>query len=95
MTDEPASSQIEYGEGTGATYPQKTQEDATMVSKHLVVISGLSPGKVYHLRAVANDIVGNRGESIDKVVVTPKAADNALDLVITNLGSVFSFLNDL
>lgn len=95
VTDEPASSQIEYGEGTGATYPQKTQEDATMVSKHLVVISGLSPGKVYHLRAVANDIVGNRGESIDKVVVTPKAADNALDLVITNLGSVFLFLNDL
>lgn len=91
-TDELATSQIEYSEGTGATYSQKTQEDGTRVLQHLVVISGLSPGKVYHLRAVGKDEHSNEGQSIDKVIVTPKATDSALDLVITNLTSVFSFL---
>ena len=91
-TDERASSQVEYGEGTGTTYSQKTQEDGTLVLQHLVVISGLSPGKVYHLRALSKDEFSNVGESIDKVVVTPKATESALDLVISNLSSVFSFL---
>ena len=91
-TDEKATSQVEYGEGTGTTYGQKTQEDGTQVIQHLVVISGLSPGKVYHLRALSKDEFGNVGESIDKVVVTPKATESALDLVITNLTSVFSFI---
>lgn len=91
-TDEPATSQIEYGEGTGTTYSQKTQEDGTRVLQHLVVISGLSPGKVYHLRALGKDEYNNEGQSIDKVIVTPKATESALDLVITNLTSVFSFL---
>lgn len=91
-TDEAATSQIEYGEGTSTTYSQKTQEDATRLLQHLVVISGLSPGKVYHLRALATDENKNQGLSIDKVIVTPKATDSALDLVITNLTSVFSFL---
>lgn len=91
-TDEPATSQVEYGEGTGTVYSQKTQESGTLTDNHLVIISGLAPGKVYHLRAISKDGVGNQAESIDKVVVSPKATDNALDLVVNNLTGMFSFL---
>lgn len=91
-TDEPATAQVEFGEGSGATYSQKTQEDGTLTSHHLVVISELNPGKVYHLRAISKDEYGNQAESVDKVVITPNATDSAIDLVISNMLSIFGFL---
>ncbi|NMA29646.1 MAG: hypothetical protein GX943_01095, partial [Candidatus Pacebacteria bacterium] len=91
-TDEPASSQVEYGEGTGTSYSQKTQEDGALKTNHLIVISGLSPAKIYHLRAVTKDLADNEGLSLDKVVVTPKATENAMDLVLNNLQFTFGFL---
>jgi len=91
-TDEPSTAQIEYGEGSGTTYSQKTQEDASLSNNHLVVISGLTPAKVYHLRAISKDSYLNDAFSIDKVVITQKATENALDLVISNLSATFGFL---
>lgn len=91
-TDEPSTSQVEFGEGTGSTYAQKTQEDGNLTLSHLVIISGLSPSKVYHLRTISTDKAGNIGRSVDTVTITPKTTDNALDLVITNLQEVFGFL---
>lgn len=94
-TDEPATSQVEFGEGTGSTYSQKSQEDSNLTFNHAVVVSGLNPSKVYHLRALSNDKAGNLGSSVDTVTITPKASDNALNLVITNLSQVFGFLGGL
>jgi N-acetylneuraminic acid mutarotase len=91
-TDELSTSQIEYGEGTGSLYTQKTQEDNSMSTRHVVIVSGLTPGKVYHLRALSSDEAGNLGYSIDKVVVTPSATDSAFNLAVKNLTSLFSFL---
>ncbi|NTW89835.1 MAG: hypothetical protein HGB37_02935 [Candidatus Moranbacteria bacterium] len=91
-TDEPATSQVEFGEGTGTAYAQKTQEDGNLTTNHLVIVSGLSPSKVYHLRTISADAAGNIGHSIDTVTITPKTIDNALDLVISNLREAFRFL---
>jgi hypothetical protein len=91
-TDEPSSSQVEFGEGTGSTYSQKTQIDTNLTFNHLVVVSGLTPSKVYHLRSIAVDEAGNESRSVDTVAITPKATESALDLVITNLSEVFGFL---
>ncbi len=92
-TDEPSTSQVEFGEGTGTTYAQKSQEDANLTTNHLVIISGLTPSKVYHLRTISQDKAGNTGRSIDSVTITPKATENALDLVISNLQEAFGFLS--
>ena len=94
-TDEPSTAQIEYGEGSGTVYAQKTQEDGTLTNQHMVVISDLVPAKVYHLRALSKDSANNLAESIDKVVITSKATESALDLVITNMSSIFGFLGGL
>ena len=91
-TDEPATSQVEFGEGTGSTYSQKSQEDKNLTFNHVVVISNLNTSKVYHLRASSKDKAGNTATSVDTVTITPKASENALNLVITNLGEVFGFL---
>jgi hypothetical protein len=94
-TDEPGTSQVEFGEGTGTTYSQKTQEDSNLTSNHMVIISGLTPSKVYHLRAISKDKAGNIGNSIDNVTITLKATENALNLVIGNLQQAFGFLGGL
>ena len=91
-TDEPTTSQVEYGEGTSQNYGQKSQEDTILSNNHIVIISGLTPSKVYHLRAISKDKESNIGYSIDKVVVTSASSENAFDLAINNLISIFSFL---
>jgi hypothetical protein len=94
-TDEPATSQVEYSEGTGETYAQKTQEDTNLTYNHVVVISNLTPSKVYHLRALSGDKAGNIGKSIDSVTITPKSTQSALDLVVGNLSEIFGFLGNI
>lgn len=93
-TDEPATSQIEYGQGTGTTYSQRTQEDNNLTFNHLVLISGLTPSNVYHLRVLSKDSAGNLSQSIDNVTITSKAIDNALDLVVGNLQEAFGFIRN-
>jgi hypothetical protein len=94
-TDEPATSQVEFGEGTGSNYSQKTQEDSNLTTNHLVVVTGLTPSKVYHLRVLANDSASNLAQSTDTVTITPKATSSAFNLVLSNLFQVFGFLNTL
>ncbi len=94
-TDEAATSQVEFGEGTGTSYSQRTQEGSNSTYNHLVVISGLTPSKVYHLRATSKDEAGNESKSIDIVTITPKATDSALSLVVTNLREAFGFIGGL
>jgi hypothetical protein len=94
-TDEPATSQVEYGEGSGSVYSQLTQEDKNLSYNHVVIISNLTPSKVYHLRAISKDAAGNEAKSIDTVTITPRATNNAFYLVITTLREAFGFLNKL
>ncbi len=91
-TDEPSTTQIEYGQGTGSTYNQTTQLDSNKTSNHIVTITGLSPSKIYHLRALSKDKADNIAQSLDTVIITPKSTKDALNLVIDNLSKTFGFL---
>ncbi|MCX6732769.1 MAG: hypothetical protein NTV98_04480, partial [Candidatus Roizmanbacteria bacterium] len=91
-TDEPSTTQIEYGQGTGTTYNQTTQLDSNKTSNHIVTITGLSPSKIYHLRALSKDKADNLAQSLDTVIITPKSTKDALNLVIYNLSKTFGFL---
>ncbi|MEI7579825.1 MAG: fibronectin type III domain-containing protein, partial [bacterium] len=91
-TDEPSTSQVEFGEGSGITYNQLTQEDTDLSYNHVVIVSGLTPSKVYHVRSISKDAAGNVSKSIDTLTITPKATDNAFDMVITILRESFGFL---
>jgi len=94
-TDEPASSQVEFGQGSGATYAQKSQHDGNLANNHTVILSGLVPSQVYHLRALSQDGTGNPATSIDLVTIAPKATRSALDLVIKNLSEAFGFVSSI
>lgn len=93
-TDEPATSQIEYGQGTGSDYPNKTQKDSNLTLNHSVTISDLEPTQVYHLRILTEDKMANMSQSYDNVVITPKETSSALNLVIQNLSKSFGFISN-
>lgn len=91
-TDEPATSQIEYGQGTGGTYSQRSFKDGKLTYNHVVVISKLQPSKVYSLRVVTEDAARNETKSGDSVTITPKAGETATEIVLKNLSDIFGFL---
>nr|MBP9691601.1 fibronectin type III domain-containing protein [Candidatus Woesebacteria bacterium] len=94
-TDEPSTTQVEYGEGTGSTYSQSTQLDSNLTTNHVVTITGLTPAKIYHLQALSKDKSTNIGKSFDTVIITPSATKAALNLVIENLSKTFGFLKGI
>jgi glucose/arabinose dehydrogenase len=67
-TDEPSSSQVDYG--TTAGYGASTTLDSTMVLDHGQTISGLSANTLYHYRVRATDAAGNTAVSTDGTFTT-------------------------
>jgi hypothetical protein len=83
-TDEPASTQIEYGFTTnyGAIFPVNASDDVYAfkdinVGKlyHALTISSLQTGKQYHIRAISHNIKGYTSRSEDFTVKTKAAND--------------------
>lgn len=97
MTDEPSTSQVEYGVGVaGDSYSSKTQEDTTFTTSHVVIISDLAPSTSYHFRVISKDNSGNKGESKDNSALTEQASDSVIDIIINSLektvGWIFKIL---
>ncbi len=62
-TDEPATSQIEYGKTT--SYGTTTTEDQALVTSHESVLAGLESNTTYHYRVRSRDAQGNLALSND------------------------------
>ncbi len=67
-TDEPASSQVNYG--TTTAYGSSTPVNNTLVTAHTVNLTGLAPATVYHYQVVSQDSSGNIGSSADFTFTT-------------------------
>jgi hypothetical protein len=92
-TDEPSTSQVLYGEGASSDgYPYSTQTDSQMRYEHVMIVSNLSPSKVYHFKVVSKDSAGNVGESGSVTSITPKSTDTVMESVLGSLGRIFNFL---
>lgn len=94
-TDEVASTHVEYGIGTRGNFGSKTQEDTNLTNDHCVTIAGAEVATIYQVRAVSKDKAGNEAISADTVIVTPKATEDALNLVINKLSKTFGFIKNL
>ena len=68
-TDEPATSQVEYGLDT--TYGSATALDPSPVTSHSVELTGLKAGKTYYCRVNSADGSGNPAIPADYTFTTP------------------------
>lgn len=71
-TDEPATSQVEYG--PGSPYGSTTALDSALATTHSVNLVGLTPATAYHFRAKSLDEAGNAGYSPDYSLTTSELA---------------------
>jgi hypothetical protein len=72
-TDEPADTVVEYG--TTTAYGSATPLSAPLVKAHSAVLTGLSPGTVYHYRVKSRDGAGNLAVSDDQTFTTAVPPD--------------------
>jgi len=88
-TDEPSSSQVAYGEGTSGFLSNTTNEDARMTYEHIVVISDLSPSRVYHFEPRSFDAGRNQGSGEQQVAIIGRASDSVLSIIFNALQQLF------
>lgn len=78
-TDEPASTQVEYGTTNAYGSLQPAEPDNNWVGEsggivtHSVVLTGLTPNTTYHYRVKSMDQAGNLAVSEDKTFTTTSA----------------------
>jgi len=88
-TDEPATSKVEYGEGGAGVYTSSSKLDQELRTKHLVIISGLTPSKVYSLQVVSSDNYENEAKYGPLVSITPKSNSTIFETVLGTISNIF------
>ncbi|MDD2482776.1 MAG: fibronectin type III domain-containing protein [Candidatus Shapirobacteria bacterium] len=91
-TDKPSTSKIIYDEGTAKELKLSTGLDKSLVTDHIVVTTTLKPGKVYKFKAESADSNGISSLSKDYIIMTPKAQESVINLIIDNFTQSFSFI---
>ncbi len=86
-TDELATSQVEYGTTSG--YGNTTLLNGTMTLAHTVLLSGLTPGTLYHFRVRSKDAANNEGLGLDATFTTQPLPSVATP-TITPAGGTFT-----
>lgn len=88
-TDEPATSQVAYGEGSGGFLGSVSSEDTRLTYEHIVVISDLSTSKIYTVQPRSYDNARNPGEGEDQTAIISRATDNVLAIIFNALQQLF------
>ncbi len=78
-TNEPATSQVEYGLNT--SYGSETSLDTNLVTSHSVALSGLSGGTTFHFIVKSKDEAGNEKRDTDRTFVTSSTADTTAPII--------------
>jgi len=85
LTDEPATSQVEYGPSPG--YGIATSMDERLVNSHAISLTGLEASTEYHFHVVSLDAEGNESGSNDFTFNTePQVwADDRIGIILNEL----------
>lgn len=90
-TDEPSTTQVLYGSGSGTKLDKKSPFDPQPTVDHVVVLSGLGLAQVYRIQPVTRDISGNTTYGAKLATVTPDTQQSPLDVVLNMLQRIFRF----
>lgn len=88
-TDEPATSQVTYGEGASGDLSNSSTQDGRLTLDHAVVISDLSTSKVYSVQAVSLDKGDNKATSDRQSAIIGRGTESALGIIFSVLQKIF------
>jgi hypothetical protein len=91
-TDEPASSQVAFAEGTSPSeFNNRTVEDGALGTEHVVIISDLPTSRVFSMKPISKDASGNASDGDAKPVIIRRASDSILTAIFNALQKMFGF----
>jgi hypothetical protein len=91
-TDEPATSQVGYADGSNATtFNNKTSEDGALGTEHIVIVSDLPTSRVYSIQPISVDKSDNEGVGETQTAIVGRASDSVLTIILNTLQGVFGF----
>ncbi len=79
ITNELATSQVEYG--TSTSYGMESQLDESPTKQHSVTLTGLSPDTKYYFRVLSKDENGNQATSSNSNFTTISSPDTKLPVI--------------
>ncbi|MFO0920248.1 MAG: LamG domain-containing protein [Candidatus Saccharimonadales bacterium] len=89
-TDEPATSQVAYSEGSGVTvFNNKSAQDTRLTTEHIVIISDLPTSRVYSIQPLSQDSAKNEGQGETQTAIIGRSSDNAITIIFNTLKSIF------
>jgi len=89
-TDEPATSKVNFGEGGAGVYTSSSRMDQELRTNHLVIVSGLTPSKVYSLEIESGDDSGNISKYGPLVSITQKSSNSVLETILNSISNIFN-----
>src|SRR5439155_11274546 len=87
-TSEASDSQVEYG--TTTAYGSLTTLNVSLVTSHLVTLSGLVEGRLYHFRLRSRDAAGNLATSGDFTFATLDGTPPTVSITAPAAGAIVS-----
>lgn len=91
-TDEPATSQVAYGQGSGLrTFNNRSSEDATLTTEHIVIIADLATSRVYTVQPVSKDRSDNSVDGPTRSGIVGRASDSVISIVLNALKGIFGY----
>lgn len=96
-TDEPATTVIEYKEGSNRDNPEFPNKDSisALSTDHIMILTKLRPGQIYQVRVSSIDSAGNIVASPIRTIVTPQQPDSVFNVIINNFEDSFGFIKKL
>jgi hypothetical protein len=89
-TDEPATSQVAYGTGTGLkVLNNRTAQDSALSTEHIVIVSDLPTSELYTVQPISNDKAGNVGMGSSQTAIIGRGSDDVLTIVLNTLKKLF------
>lgn len=88
-TDEPATSQIAYGEGAPGNYSNKTSEDSRLSFEHTVVVSDLSTSKIYQVQPISSDKANNTTKGTNQSAIISRGTEDVFTIIFNSLRNIF------
>ena len=90
-TNRPADTQVEYG--TTSEYGSATVLDPRLVESHVDTLTGLSPGTIYHFRALSNDEHGFAARSDDGQLQTTLEPLEVTDVAVVEVDTTWAVVS--
>ena len=88
-TDEPATSQVAYGQGAPGAYSNKTAEDSRLTQEHTVVISDLPTSSIYQVQPLSKDKAANESKGTNQSAIIGRASEDVFSIIFNSLRKIF------